>query len=75
MILFFLTKNIYNSKDINIIYKRQVLLNVEYSLKVKIKKIKYKTVFIHCNLYKTDIKDEESAEANIIVEKEIINKI
>ena len=75
MILFFLTKNIYNTKDINIIYKRQVLLNVEYSLKVKIEKIKYKTVFIHCNLYKTDIKDEESAEANIIVEKEIINKI
>ena len=75
MILFYLTKNIYNSKDINIIYKRQLLLNIEYTLKVKIEKIKYKTLFIHCNLYKTNLKNEESAECNIIVEKEIKNKI
>jgi hypothetical protein len=75
MILFYLTKNIYNTKDINIIYKRQVLLNVEYTLKIKIEKIKYKTIFIHCNLFKSKNNNEESAEANIIVEKEIINKI
>lgn len=75
MILFYLTKNTYNTKDINIIYKRQVLLNVEYTLKIKIEKIKYKTVFIHCNLYKTNSNYEESTEANIIAEKEIINKI
>lgn len=75
MILFYLTKYIYNTKDINIIYKRQVLLNIEYTLKVKIEKIKYKTLFIHCNLYKTNLKEEESAECNIIVEKEIKNKI
>lgn len=75
MILFYLTKNIYNTKDINIIYKRQILLKLKYTLKIKIEKIKYKTVFIHCNLYKSDIEDEESSEANIIVEKEIINKI
>ena len=74
MILFYLTKNIYNTKDINILYKRQVLLNEEYTLKVKIEKLKYKTVFIHCNLYKNKNK-EESTEANIITEKEIINKI
>jgi acyl-CoA thioesterase FadM len=75
MILFYLTKNIYNTKDINIIYKRQVLLNVDYTLKIKIEKIKYKTIFIHCNLFKSKNNNEESAEANIIVEKEIINKI
>ena len=75
MILFYLTKNTYNTKDINIIYKRQVLLNIEYTLKLKIEKIKFKTLFIHCNLYKTNINNEESTEANIIVEKEIINKI
>ena len=75
MILFYLTKNTYNTKDINITYKRQVLLNIEYTLKLKIEKIKFKTLFIHCNLYKTNIKNEESTEANIIVEKEIINKI
>ena len=46
MILFYLTKNIYNTKDINIIYKRQILLNIEYTLKIKIEKIKYKTLFI-----------------------------
>ena len=74
MILFYLTKNIYNTKDINILYKRQVLLNEEYTLKIKIEKLKYKTVFIHCNLYKNKNK-EESTEANIITEKEIINKI
>ena len=74
MLLFHLTKNMYNTKDINILYKRQVLLNVEYTLKVKIEKIKYKTVFIHCNLYKK-LNKEESTEANIIAEKEIINKI
>ena len=74
MILFYLTKKIYNTKDINILYKRQVLLNEEYTLKVKIEKLKYKTVFIHCNLYKNKNK-EESTEANIITEKEIINKI
>ena len=75
MILFYLTKNIYNTKDINIIYKRQILLNIEYTLKIKIEKIKYKTLFIHCNLYKTNLINEETAEANIIIEKEIINKI
>ena len=75
MILFYLTKNTYNTKDINIIYKRKVLLNSEYTLKIKIEKIKYKTVFIHCNLYKSNSNYEESAEANIIAEKEIINKI
>jgi len=75
MILFYLTKNTYNTKDINITYKRQVLLNIEYTLKLKIEKIKFKTLFIHCNLYKTNINNEESTEANIIVEKEIINKI
>ena len=74
VILFYLTKKIYNTKDINILYKRQVLLNIEYILKVKIEKIKYKTVFIHCNLYKKE-NNEESTEANIIAEKEIINKI
>ena len=74
MLLFYLTKNTYNSKDINIIYKRQVLLNLEYILEIKIEKIKYKTVFIHCNLYKK-LDKEESTEANFIVEKEIINKI
>ena len=75
MILFYLTKNTYNTKDINIIYKRQVLLNVEYTLKIKIEKIKYKTIFIHCNLFKSKQNNEESSEANIIVEKEITNKI
>ena len=75
MILFYLTKNIYNTKDINIIYKRQILLNIEYTLKIKIEKIKYKTLFIHCNLYKTKLINEETAEASIIIEKEIINKI
>ena len=75
MILFYLTKNIYYTKDINIIYKRQVLLNIEYTLKVKIEKIKYKTLFIHCNLYKTQSNNEESTECNIIVEKEIKSKI
>ena len=75
MILFYLTKNIYNTKDINIIYKRQVLLNIEYTLKIKIEKIKYKTLFIHFNLYKTNNINEESTEASLIVEKEIINKI
>ena len=74
VILFYLTKKTYNTKDINILYKRQVLLNIEYILKVKIEKIKYKTVFIHCNLYKKE-NNEESTEANIIAEKEIINKI
>ena len=74
MILFYLTKNIYNTKDINILYKRQVLLNEEYTLKIKIEKLKYKTVFIHCNLYKNK-NNEQSTEANIIAEKEIINKI
>ena len=74
MLLFYLTKNTFNSKDINIIYKRQVLLNLEYILEIKIEKIKYKTVFIHCNLYKK-LDKEESTEANFIVEKEIINKI
>ena len=75
MILFYLTKNIYDTKDINIIYKRQVLLNIEYTLKIKIEKIKYKTVFIHCNLFKTNANYEESTEANIIIEKEIIIKL
>ena len=75
MLLFYLTKNIYNTKDINIIYKRQILLNIEYTLKIKIEKIKYKTIFIHCNLFKCNLKDEESSEANIILEKEIINRI
>ena len=74
MILFHLTKNIYNTKDINILYKRQVLLNTEYIMEIKVEKIKYKTVFIHCRLYKQQNK-EESTEANIISEKEIINKI
>ena len=74
VILFYLTKKIYSTKDINILYKRQVLLNIEYILKVKIEKLKYKTVFIHCNLYKKE-NNEESTEANIIAEKEIINKI
>ena len=74
MLLFHLTKNIYNTKDINILYKRQVSLNIEYELEIKIEKIKYKTVFIHCRLYKKQNK-EESTEANIIAEKEIINKI
>jgi len=74
MILFHLTKNSYNAKDINILYKRQVLLNIEYTLEIKIEKIKYKTIFIHCSLYKKQNK-EESTEANIIAEKEIINKI
>ena len=74
MLLFHLTKSIYNTKDINILYKRQVLLNIEYSLEIKIEKIKYKTVFIHCNLYKNKEK-EESTEANIIAEKEVKNKI
>ena len=74
MLLFHLTKSIYNTKDINILYKRQVLLNIEYTLEIKIEKIKYKTVFIHCNLYKNKEK-EESTEANIIVEKEVKNKI
>ena len=74
MILFHLTKNIYNTKDINILYKRQVLLNTEYIMEIKVEKIKYKTVFIHCRLYKKQNK-EESTEANIISEKEIINKI
>ncbi len=75
MILFYLTKNTYNTKDINIIYKRQVLLNVEYTLKIKIEKIKYKTIFIHCNLFKSNKNNEESSEDNIIVEKETPNKI
>ena len=74
MLLFYLTKNTYNTKDINILYKRQVLLNIEYTLQIKFEKIKFKTVFIHCNLYKESNK-EESTEANIIAEKEIINKI
>ena len=74
MILFHLTKNIYSTKDINILYKRQVLLNTEYIMEIKVEKIKYKTVFIHCRLYKQQNK-EESTEANIISEKEIINKI
>ena len=74
MLLFYLTKNTYNTKDINILYKRQVLLNIEYILQIKFEKIKFKTVFIHCNLYKESNK-EESTEANIIAEKEIINKI
>ena len=74
MLLFHLTKNIYNTKDINILYKRQVSLNIEYELEIKIEKIKYKTVFIHCRLYKKQNK-EESTEANFISEKEIINKI
>ena len=74
MLLFHLTKSIYNTKDINILYKRQVLLNIEYTLEIKIEKIKYKTVFIHCNLYKNKEK-EESTEANIIAEKEVMNKI
>ena len=74
MLLFHLTKSIYNTKDINILYKRQVLLNIEYTLQIKFEKIKFKTVFIHCNLYKESNK-EESTEANIIAEKEIINKI
>lgn len=74
MLLFYLTKNTYNTKDINILYKRQVLLNIEYTLQIKFEKIKFKTVFIHCNLYKKSNK-EESTEANIIAEKEIINKI
>ena len=74
MLLFHLTKSIYNTKDINILYKRQVLLNIEYTLEIKLEKIKYKTVFIHCNLYKNKEK-EESTEANIIAEKEVKNKI
>ena len=74
MLLFHLTKSTYNTKDINILYKRQVLLNIEYILEIKIEKIKYKTVFIHCNLYKNKEK-EESTEANIIAEKEVKNKI
>ena len=74
MLLFHLTKSTYNTKDINILYKRQVLLNIEYTLQIKFEKIKFKTVFIHCNLYKESNK-EESTEANIIAEKEIINKI
>ena len=74
MILFYLTKNVYNTQDINIIYKRQVLLNVEYNLQIKIEKIKFKTVFIHCNLIKKS-NQEESTEANVIAEKEIISKI
>ncbi len=74
MLLFHLTNNIYNTKDINILYKRQVLLNIEYIFQIKIEKIKFKTVFIHCNLYKKENK-EESTEANIIAEKEIIDKI
>ena len=74
ILLFYLTKNTYNTKDINILYKRQVLLNIEYTLQIKFEKIKFKTVFIHCNLYKESNK-EESTEANIIAEKEIINKI
>ena len=74
MLLFHLTKSTYNTKDINILYKRQVLLNIEYTLEIKIEKIKYKTVFIHCNLYKNKEK-EESTEANIIAEKEVKNKI
>ena len=61
-------------ENINILYKRQVSLNIEYELEIKIEKIKYKTVFIHCRLYKKQNK-EESTEANIIAEKEIINKI
>ena len=48
MILFYLTKNTFYIKDINILYKRQVLLNTEYTLEIKIEKIKCKTVFIHC---------------------------
>ena len=74
MLLFHLTKSIFNTKDINILYKRQVLLNKEYTLKIKFEKIKYKTVFIHCNLYDKQ-SNEESTEANIIAEKEKINKI
>ena len=74
MLLFYLTKNRYNTKDINILYKRQVLLNIEYILEIKIEKIKSKTVFIHYNLYKNQNK-EESTEANIILEKENVNKI
>ena len=74
MLLFYLTKNIYNTKDINLLYKRQVLLNIEYTLQIKFEKIKFKTVFIHCNLYKK-LNNEESTVANIIDEKEIINKI
>ena len=46
MILFYLTKNIYNTKDINIIFKRKILLNIEYTLKIKIEKIKYNNLFI-----------------------------
>ena len=75
MILFYLTKNTYNTKDINILYKRQILLNIEYTLKIKIEKIKYKTIFVHCNLYKSKSINEESSEANIIIEKDINNKI
>ena len=74
MLLFYLTKNTYNTKDINILYKRQVLLNIEYTLQIKFEKIKFKTVFIHCNLYKK-LNNEESTEANIIAEKESVNKI
>ena len=75
MILFYITKENYDTKDINIIYKRQILLNVKYTLKVKIEKIKYKTVFIHCNLFQTQNKFIESNEGNLIVEKKNKNKI
>ena len=64
----------FDQHRVNILYKRQVLLNIEYTLEIKIEKIKYKTIFIHCSLYKKQNK-EESTEANIIAEKEIINKI
>ncbi len=66
MILFFLTKKFYNTKDIGIIFKRQVALNVDYNLKIKIEKLKYKTVFVHC--YLINNKNEETTEANIIKE-------
>ena len=72
MLLFYINKYTFNTKDINLIYKRQVILNEEYDLKIQIEKIKYKTVFAHCNLSKGN---EETTEGNLIMEKDVINKI
>ena len=37
-------------------------LNIEYILEIKIEKIKFKTLFIHCNLYKKQNNEESLIE-------------
>ena len=71
--LYYFTKNKYNTKDINIIYKRQVYLEREYTLKIKIEKIKFKTVFLQFDLYNKN--NECATTITVIKEKIPLTKI